>query len=347
MKILIYEHLSSGAWRKDHQEHLLPEGAAMLAALLKDFSAVSGCTTITVLDPHLDRGKFVADQIFPGGISFGLQAFRELTAAVDAVLVLAPEIGGILAELTEIVEQAGKLLLGSSKEAVEPTTYKQLTLERWLKADLPIPSTEIASTEIASLQILKTLPLPLVLKPVDGAGSSYTYVIRSQQQLERVWHSIAAEKPAPFFLAQEYLRGNAASVSLIVSPGSALPLSLNQQLLEVGETIHYAGSTVGLAHPLAQEAVELAEKACTLFPGLCGYVGVDMVLTPEGAVLMEINPRITTSYLALRRAIDTNLAWLILRACTGEKLPASVNLTSPVTISIKQLADEFGEKGMN
>ncbi|KKM08948.1 hypothetical protein SY88_21040 [Clostridiales bacterium PH28_bin88] len=346
MRVFVYEHLSAGGWRDGHQEHLLPEGAAMLAALLEDFIRMPGCTTVTVLDPYLDPGRFRAHHVFPGGLSFDLKAFRQSTVTADAVLVLAPETGGLLAKLTGIVERAGKLLLGCGKKAVIDTTFKDLTVNRWKGAGLPVPDTELVSTEFNSIQKLKNLPLPLVLKPRDGAGCGHTYLVRRHRRLEVVWDRIAAENPSSRFLAQEYVAGIAASVSLVVSPDAILPLSLNRQLLDAGEEFRYRGSTAGLVHPLAQAATELAARACTLFPGLRGYVGVDLVLAPQGAVLVELNPRITTSYLALRQAASFNTAELILRACAGEKLPVSVPLNNTVTVKLDELSGKFGKEAL-
>jgi predicted ATP-grasp superfamily ATP-dependent carboligase len=61
--------------------------------------------------------------------------------------------------------------------------------------------------------------------------------------------------------------------------------------------------------------------ACEAIPGLRGYVGVDLVLSDTDAVLIEINPRLTTAYVGLRRALEQNVAALIVDACAGS-LPA-------------------------
>ena len=54
--------------------------------------------------------------------------------------------------------------------------------------------------------------------------------------------------------------------------------------------------------------------------GLRGYVGVDLVLTDADAVVIEVNPRLTTAYLGVRAALDENIAALALEACAG-RLP--------------------------
>jgi predicted ATP-grasp superfamily ATP-dependent carboligase len=52
-------------------------------------------------------------------------------------------------------------------------------------------------------------------------------------------------------------------------------------------------------------------------PGLAGFVGVDLVLADGGPVVVEINPRLTTAYLGLRRACAANVAALALEALDG------------------------------
>jgi hypothetical protein len=53
-----------------------------------------------------------------------------------------------------------------------------------------------------------------------------------------------------------------------------------------------------------------------------GYVGVDLILgnDPAGGAdrVLEINPRLTTSYVGLRAAAKTNLAEAMLAVCRGE-----------------------------
>src|SRR5690606_21918601 len=60
-------------------------------------------------------------------------------------------------------------------------------------------------------------------------------------------------------------------------------------------------------------AVALARRAVAAIDGMLGFVGVDMVLTddPDDDAVIEINPRLTTAYVGLRRLTKDNLAaWL-------------------------------------
>jgi predicted ATP-grasp superfamily ATP-dependent carboligase len=58
-----------------------------------------------------------------------------------------------------------------------------------------------------------------------------------------------------------------------------------------------------------------------------GFVGVDLVLghASDGSedVVIEINPRVTTSYVGLRRALEQNLAELMLDVVQGTAVEVS------------------------
>ena len=79
----------------------------------------------------------------------------------------------------------------------------------------------------------------------------------------------------------------------------------------------YRGGRTPFDHPLAAEAVDAATRTCAALPGLRGYVGVDLVLTDTGPVVIEVNPRLTTAYLGVRAVLDENVAAMALAACEG------------------------------
>jgi predicted ATP-grasp superfamily ATP-dependent carboligase len=69
----------------------------------------------------------------------------------------------------------------------------------------------------------------------------------------------------------------------------------------------------------------LAERAVECVEGLHGWFGVDLILGDatdgNGDAAIEINPRLTTSYLGLRRLARFNLAEALLAAATGSPMP--------------------------
>ncbi len=120
---------------------------------------------------------------------------------------------------------------------------------------------------------------------------------------------------------QRYLPGTPASVSLLADGRRAVALAVSGQRVSASSGFSYRGGRTPLEHPQATAAVDAAIRACAAFPGLRGYVGVDVLLTEAGPLVIEVNPRLTTAYLGVRAVLDENVAKLAMVACDGV-LPA-------------------------
>jgi len=70
--------------------------------------------------------------------------------------------------------------------------------------------------------------------------------------------------------------------------------------------------------------LKTAQTVVEAVRGLKGYVGVDITLSKEGPVVMEVNPRLTTSYVGLRRVVNFNPAEAIVDAAIRRELPKNV-----------------------
>ena len=66
----------------------------------------------------------------------------------------------------------------------------------------------------------------------------------------------------------------------------------------------------------------MGQRALAALPQTQGYVGIDLILGPsldgKDDRVIEINPRLTTSYIGLRAATDDNLAEAMLPAVRNE-----------------------------
>ena len=106
-----------------------------------------------------------------------------------------------------------------------------------------------------------------------------------------------------------------------------MSVTLNRQFVTLaspdGEST-YDGGIVPFDHPLEKEALKAAETAVEAVNGLKGYAGIDMILTDEEPVMIEVNPRLTTSYIGLKKAANFNVANAIADAVIRQKLPTNV-----------------------
>ncbi|MGA2935970.1 MAG: ATP-grasp domain-containing protein [Syntrophobacteraceae bacterium] len=340
-RVLVHEYVTGGGWPAEDLPHgLAAEGFTMLRAVLNDFRLWGGVSLITTRDVRLAGFSLCADRVVNLHREEYLRTLNDLVADVDAVLVIAPESNGVLARLSALVEERGRLLLGSSAEGVSVAGDKWDCFRRFSENNLPTPRTWRLSCAEA-LTAAEEIGFPLVVKPIDGVGCEGVSIASDSSSLRMALDLL---HPWPeSILLQPYLSGTHASVSLLVSETGVLPLSLNEQVLSVGVPFLYRGGTVPLDHMQRDSAFEYAERAVSLAPGLRGYVGVDMLLTERESYTIEINPRLTTSYVGLRQVIDINLAEAIWRACCDCVLPQKIILSGTASFDNNE---EFGADGL-
>ena len=111
-----------------------------------------------------------------------------------------------------------------------------------------------------------------------------------------------AESANQHFIVQEFIEGEMVSVSLLCAKEEARAISLNQQNVKIctpDEVSSYEGGVVPFDHRLKQEAFKAAEKVAECFPGLRGYVGVDLILSKDKPFVVDVNPRLTTSFVGI------------------------------------------------
>ena len=321
--ILVHEYVTGGGWpTPSPPAGLAGEALAVLRALLADLRAWGRFPVVTTRDRRLHGTPLTADRVVDLDAEVYPTRLVELARECGAALVVAPEGGGVLEHLSSLMSDAGVCLLGSSPEAVAVATDKWECYRRFSQAGLPAPRTIRVSPDAASVAAAR-LGYPVVVKPLDGAGCDGVALARDDDVLKRALRQPAL-RGAESVIVQEYAAGAAASVSLLVAGGRSTVLSLNEQRVRAGIPFAYDGGVASWPHPRRAQACELGQRAVALVPGLRGYVGVDLVLGEETSWLIEINPRVTTSYVGLRRVVDLNMAAAIWRACRDGSLPAAL-----------------------
>jgi predicted ATP-grasp superfamily ATP-dependent carboligase len=298
---------------------LLGEGRAMLFALLDDLARLPGVVPVTLLAPGLLTPREtppLAPVVQVVSLSSGAdeaRLFRGLCAEADATILISPESDGLLRERVGWAEQVGARLLGPTAAAAEVAGDKLLTARALARAGTPAPPT-------VPLPEHRAVAYPAVVKPRDGAGSLATFLARTADEVPRLAEQARAEGHGGDLIVQPFVPGMAASVSLLVGPGQVVPLRAGRQSLSQDGRFRYLGGALPLPSALEERARSLALRAVGAVAGLGGWVGVDVVLGDADAVI-EINPRLTTSYLGLRRLTDDNLAAALLAVGRGEPAP--------------------------
>ncbi|VAX22180.1 FIG00858196: hypothetical protein [hydrothermal vent metagenome] len=314
MNILIYEHLcAGGCLQGGGVSALIDEGAAMLKAALSDFGAVMagrGGRVFAVVDRSV-AGRFTD---FPeinyvaGNIRTN---FENALKECDGALLVAPETGGVLEKLTESLVSMGKINLGSGPEAVAITGDKSAFALLMERAGIAHPSTFAITDGFNPGTVFSK---KWVSKPVDGAGSEDVSI-----------HPVCDNSrfvAGARMLAQEYIEGEAMSLCIVSGEKESVILSVNRQMFDTGSGLKYIGGVVTDEEP-SVKLRNIVDKIKRAIPGLRGFWGLDYIQTGSGPVVIEVNPRLTSSYCALGEALNINPAKVILDSVTDKTLPDS------------------------
>ena len=157
--------------------------------------------------------------------------------------------------------------------------------------------------------------LPCVVKRRDGAGSLGMQLISTQHELQQWRMSVSPEQSPEKYIEQPWYAGTPCSMAALVQAGrvcALFPVAL--QHLSTEGKFRYLGGTIpapGIEPDWLKPTVLRLVEA---IPGLSGYIGFDFLIgsQSEEPVLVEINPRLCTSYVGYRKLCAHRLTdWLL------------------------------------
>jgi hypothetical protein len=316
MRLFIYEYITGGGMWDGPDDptanhSLLDQGRAMVQAITADFCSLPDIDVWTTRDERLPPPHPPVSRVASiASAAAERRAIQSLAAAADWTFLIAPETANALAQRCDWVTAAGGRLLSPSKPVVALATDKHATAQ-WLSArGIPVPRGLILPRSHFNLD----LAFPLVLKPLDGCGSEGVRLVRSAADLANLTNGQPLR-------CEEFIPGLAASVAVLCGPAQNRSLPACEQRLTGDGHFTYLGGRLPLAPDLDRRARRLAESAVAALPNPIGYIGVDLVLgqAPDGSGdrVIEINPRLSTSYVGLRAASRTNLAAALLAIAEG------------------------------
>ncbi len=327
MKILVFEYSTGGGFNKtDLPVALASEGLIMLNALLDCLCQIQDAELMLMLDCRVSDAVNTAgiDTVLIQSHHDTLYEFEQLAAQCDAVWPVAPEFDGILEMLCQLVESLRKLLLTS------PASVVRLTGNKWLTFN-ELTRHHIATVETRLFKDVSYAAGEWLIKPVGGAGCNNSYLMTSEQDFKLLPEKLPESGE---FIIQPHLQGEKTSLSCLFKEGQGWLLCVNLQKFElVDKQYQLKEITVNYTSDL-QKYDSLVKEIARAFPALWGYAGIDLIETADGIVVLEINPRLTTSFAGIQAARGINVAQCVLDLLNGNTFPIpqndkSVTLTLP------------------
>ncbi len=323
MRVFVYEFLTGGGMLDEIapcSPHLEREGRAMVRAVSEDFSAIAGCHVDVMRDHRLG----IWSNRLPDRVTEHVtrspadrdSRFDDLAASADYTVVIAPETNGILLRLSSQVQSAGGELLSAPPSFVSVAGDKWQTHQRLRRMGVRVPRS-VLGRPMAVTGIPDVDPsLGLVVKPRDGAGSEGITRTLSDRYL-------CGQRE---LLLEEFIPGQPASVVAMGGPAGARLLLPCLQQIDMGKGFQYRGGQVlAPEDPRSDRVRRLAASALSNLPPFIGFVGIDLVLGDaedgSGDTVIEVNPRVTTSYVGLRALARSSLAAAVLAWSQGRACP--------------------------
>jgi predicted ATP-grasp superfamily ATP-dependent carboligase len=329
MRIFVFEYVTGGGLAGGPMlAELVAEGDLMLRSLVDDLSAIPGVQVEISRDERLPAEGLGVPIHWVGGRESLLDILRRGIADADAVWPIAPETDGALEHISSAILAAGRLLLNSHPRAVAVASSKHATAAALGQHSLPVVPTWRAS------QPPEETPGCWVLKPDQGVGGLGAKLLRGGEALQRA----VAELPRPEgWVVQPYLRGQAASLSLLLDHGEAHLLACNRLRVAIRDDgFALLGCEVNGLDGDREQCAALGRAVAAAIPGLWGFVGVDLIVTRQGPVVLEVNPRLTSCYPGLSRSLGANVAEMLVGFTLGKAWQPPASDRRPIEIDLEQ-----------
>ncbi|MCQ2971000.1 hypothetical protein SAMN05216439_1360 [Methanobrevibacter gottschalkii] len=326
--ILVFEYFTASG---EKDKCIISEAEALLFSLLDDLKEFNVDLII-----NESYGSVVKNygNVNPILINQDVVSWLEENAnQFNKAIFISAENNNNLYNITKILEENDVKIYNSSAEACLKSSDKYETYEA-LPNTIPQPRSFRFKIDSKGYwkRAIENLhekwqaedpltPLKLIIKPLMGVDCEDIIIIEKIEDLTLDLDKIFT--PGSRVLVQEYIEGSDISVSLISDGKNALPISLNEQYVELKENKGiYMGGRLPFESKFKDEAFDIATKAIESIEGMKGFVGVDLRINSDekdiySVYLLEINSRFTTPYVGLSKIANFNIGKSIIDLIDG------------------------------
>ncbi len=309
--ILVLEYATSGFsyWR---EFRAATEGYAMLKCISRDLSPKHNAT-IMVSSEIQNIYPIEADRIILiNKHENPYIKLKKLTSQFHYTIAIAP--AQKLPEIISIIGKAGGRSLGPCLESVKTCSNKYLLYKALRRGNIPTPKTARSTFKLEDILIkIRRIKSPFVIKPVDGVGCIGSSLVNNINNLWKAVIKVKNNTLKNYFIIQEFISGVNASACIIGNGLNIKILSINLQYVDLKPPDRESSYNGGLI-PIKLDgniSNTLVEAVKTL-KCLNGFIGLDFIISNNTPYITDINPRITTSYIGLRRIINVNIPDMII-----------------------------------
>ena len=290
-KVLIYEYFTGGGIINEElcTSSLLSEAKIIVNSVVNEYCKSQEYQVYYFLDSRLkldNLGKSIevksSEQLYD----------IKLLRTFDLILPILPEQNMELYSYCEFLAEQNIETLISSPETIKVLSDKYVFSSFCLKHNIPcIPS-------YLSSQINAIPHDTIIEKDRYGVGCSHVKKISKKDSIKR-----------KKMIYQPYIKGNHFSLCVYYEKKSFKILTLNEQDIVLDNNkIKLRSLKVNVKNSHYLELYSILRNIYKSLPGLYAYVGVDLIMTRDKILVVEVNPRLTTSFTGISSTLGINLS---------------------------------------
>ena len=313
-KILIYEHFTGGGLlNEDLSSDLMNDAKLILLSIMKSCDRSYNYDYNYFLDYRLTDYRTDRSIItYENEDLYNLSLIKKY----DYILPILPEIDSNLSNYVKFIEKNNIKKVISDTRTIDICSDKLIFYEYMTKHTIPVIPT------YKSLNF-KNRSDKYILKDRLGAGCSYVRLTK-KNELEEYY--------SENMIVQPFIDGDHYSLSVFFSNSNFRLLTINKQ--NIGTTncmLRLKSLIINVNQNLYLDILPIISNIKNSLPGLFGFVGIDFLLRDQEIYIVEINPRLTTSFSGLYETIGCNMIDLLINhkyiknVITGRELCLSSN----------------------
>ncbi len=290
-KILIYEYFTGGGIINEElcSSSLLSEAKTIVNSVINEHCKSQEYKVHYFLDSRLELenpGKSIkvesSEQLYD----------VKLLRTFDIVLPILPEQNMALYYYCKFLTEKNIKTLISSPDTIKVLSDKYEFSSFCLQHNIPsIPS-------YLSSQISAITSDTVIEKDRYGVGCSHVKKICKKSVIQR-----------KKMIYQPFIEGDHYSLCVYYDKKSFKLLTLNEQdIIFDNNSIKLRSLKVNVKNSYYLQLHSILQKIHKFLPGLYAYVGLDIIITRDKILVVEINPRLTTSFTGIRSTLGINLS---------------------------------------
>ena len=299
MNILIYEYFFGEHAKYDSSPLIFNEAKLIIDSIVKDLSCEYNNSKISLLINKKNKKLLNEYNHFYRNYKYDIS--KDIANNIktnDKVLILTPEENNMMYDITKFLEYENIETLNCSSEFIYNSTNK-INLNKILNKN----SNKYL---VRTFKNYKKIPenRSIVAKVNDGLGAQNLFIFKNRSELEK-----NIDKITDKHIFQDFISGNVVSLNILAKESKLIILSINEQIYSYSSKyeIYLDKIIIGKYNHMIKNFEIFVNSIMSNLDGCSGFLGIDAILDKNNNIIfLEINPRLTTSYIGLQKSIGRN-----------------------------------------